>query len=101
MSNDRNRHTLPSKEDHIESATFDVPEMDCPSCVKKITTSVQRLAGIQVIDPDVTTGTIHVEYNPSQTDTERIIDRIEAAGYTVETQRSERTDARFACCPNS
>ena len=91
MSTESNRRASPPAEG-LENASFAVPEMDCPSCVKKITTSVQRLAGIQVIDPDVTTGTIHVEYNPSQTDTERIIDRIEAAGYTVETQRSERTD---------
>ena len=91
MSTESNRRASPPAEG-LENASFAVPEMDCPSCVKKITTSVQQLAGIQVIDPDVTTGTIHVEYNPSQTDTERIIDRIEAAGYTVETQRSERTD---------
>ena len=91
MSTESNRRASPPAEG-LENASFAVPEMDCPSCVKKITTSVQRLAGTQVIDPDVTTGTIHVEYNPSKTDTERIIDRIEAAGYTVETQRSERTD---------
>jgi Cd2+/Zn2+-exporting ATPase len=66
--------------------------MDCPSCAKKITTSVQQLTGIQAIDPEVTTGTVHVEYDPTQTDTERIAGRIEAAGYTIETQQSERTD---------
>jgi len=91
MSTESNRGT-PSPTEGLETASFDVPEMDCPSCAKKITTSVQQLTGIQAIDPEVTTGTVHVEYDPTRTDTERIAGRIEAAGYTIETQQSERTD---------
>ncbi|GAA0254876.1 heavy metal translocating P-type ATPase [Halobacterium noricense] len=75
-----------------ESATFSVPEMDCPSCASKITTSVEQLPGIEAIAPEVTTGTIHVEYESSQTDTEKISERIEAAGYAIETEHPERTD---------
>lgn len=91
MSTGSNREAS-SPIEGLETVSFVVPEMDCPSCAKKIASSVQQLAGIEVIDPEVTTGTVYVEYDPSQTDTERIVDRIEAAGYTVETQRSERTD---------
>ncbi len=75
-----------------KSTSFSVPEMDCPSCASKITTSVEQLSGIKAIDPEVTTGTVHVEYNSSQTDTETIGERIEAAGYTIETEHAERTD---------
>ena len=91
MSTESNRGASPPTEG-LETVSFAVPEMDCPSCAKKITTSVQQLAGIEAIEPEVTTGTVHVEYDPSKADTERIVDRIEVAGYAVEKRRSERTD---------
>ncbi|MFH5801847.1 heavy metal translocating P-type ATPase [Haladaptatus sp. CMAA 1911] len=86
-----------------ESASFSVPDMDCPSCASKISTSVEQLAGIEVIDPEVTTGTVHVEYDSSQTDTEQISERIEAAGYAIETEHVERTatfDVPDMDCPS-
>jgi len=92
MSNDRNRHTLPSKEDHIESATFDVPEMDCPSCAEEVTKSVEKLSGIEKTDPRPTTGVFSAQYDPASTDSEAIADRIEAAGYAIETPETERVD---------
>ncbi|WP_248910201.1 heavy metal translocating P-type ATPase [Halocatena marina] len=75
-----------------QSIAVSVPGMDCPSCANKITTSVQQLTGIHNIDPEVTTGTVHVEYDPSETTVDRIHERIKAAGYTVETRKTEQTD---------
>lgn len=75
-----------------QSVSVSVPDMDCPSCASKITTSVQQLAGVHEIDPDVTTATVHIEYDPSGTTVNQITERIEAAGYAAETHRSEQTD---------
>ena len=86
-----------------ESTSFSVPDMDCPSCASKITTSVEQLSGIEAIDPEVTTGTVHVEYDSSQTNTEQISERIEAAGYAIETEHAERTatfDVPDMDCPS-
>ena len=65
-------------------AQFSVPEMDCPSCVGKVENSVEKLDGINSLDPQVTTGTLTVSYDRDQTSATEIADRVEKAGYTVE-----------------
>ncbi|MGQ3330512.1 heavy metal translocating P-type ATPase [Halorubrum sp. FL23] len=65
-------------------AQFSVPEMDCPSCAGKVENSVEKLDGINSLDPQVTTGTLTVSYDREQTSATEIADRVEKAGYTVE-----------------
>ncbi|WP_440991630.1 heavy metal translocating P-type ATPase [Haloarchaeobius baliensis] len=65
-------------------AEFSVPDMDCPSCAGKVTKSVGRLDGIVDQDPQVTTGTLTVTYDPKLASPDTIAGRIEKAGYTVE-----------------
>jgi Cd2+/Zn2+-exporting ATPase len=57
--------------------------MDCPSCAGKVESSVRELAGIQAVDPQITTGRLTVEYDEAETDADAIAERVEAAGYTV------------------
>jgi len=61
-----------------------VPEMDCPSCVGKVTTSVEALDGIEAVDARPTSGRLQVRYDPARTDESAIRERVTAAGYTVE-----------------
>jgi Cd2+/Zn2+-exporting ATPase len=63
---------------------FSVPEMDCASCAGKVETSVQRLDGIESIDPQVTTGALSVTYDADRTSGDAIVEQIERAGYGVE-----------------
>ena len=70
--------------DQRDVAQFSVPEMDCPSCAGKVENSVEKLDGIDSIDPQVTTGILTVSYDPEQTNATAIVDRVEKAGYTVE-----------------
>lgn len=65
-------------------AQLSVPEMDCPSCAGKVENSVEKLDGINSIDPQVTTGTLTVSYDSEQTSATEIADRVEKAGYTIE-----------------
>jgi len=65
-------------------AEFSVPEMDCASCAGKVETSVERLDGVESIDPQVTTGTLSVTYDAGRTSEDAIVERIEGAGYGVE-----------------
>lgn len=90
MNTESNRRT--TSPDGGETASFAVPEMDCPSCAEKITTSVEPLAGVTTVDPQVMTETVVVTYDPEQTDQTAIIERIEAAGYAVETCQQEHTE---------
>ncbi|RBI59748.1 cadmium-transporting ATPase [halophilic archaeon] len=68
-----------------------VPEMDCPSCAGKVEESVQKLDGINAVDPQVTTGTLTVDYDSTKTTSDAIIDRVEKAGYTVENDSASQT----------
>jgi Cd2+/Zn2+-exporting ATPase len=57
--------------------------MDCPSCAAKVTTSVEKVAGIEKIETRPTSGTLDVRYDADRTDPDAIADRAEAAGYEV------------------
>ena len=73
------------------AATYTVPEMDCPSCAEKVTTSIRELDGIERVDTRPTTGQVQVAYDEDRTDRESIADRVEAAGYAVEDRASGTT----------
>jgi Cd2+/Zn2+-exporting ATPase len=66
-------------------AEFAVPEMDCPSCAGKVESSVRELDGIETVDPQVTTGTLSVTYDGASATPDDIAERVEKAGYTVES----------------
>jgi Cd2+/Zn2+-exporting ATPase len=72
---------------HAESQTvqLDVPDMDCPSCAQKVTNSVDQLDGIDGIDTRPTSGMLTVHYDSEHTTSDEIRNRVEAAGYIVET----------------
>ncbi|ELY48007.1 heavy metal translocating P-type ATPase [Natronorubrum bangense] len=78
---------------HDSSRTLEVrvPEMDCPSCAGKVTNSVERLDGIDGIEPRVTSGRLVVEYDPTQTSDAEIRERVRAAGYEIVSAASELT----------
>ena len=88
--------------DQGDVAQFSVPEMDCPSCAGKVENSVLKVDGISDVDPQVTTGTLTVSFEGDQTTADAIADRVEKAGYSVETIGEET--AKFAVpemdCPS-
>ncbi|WP_135823298.1 heavy metal translocating P-type ATPase [Halorussus ruber] len=77
--------TTDDREERERTVRLSVPEMDCPSCAKKVTGSVERLDGIRETDPAPTTGTLSVTYDAEETDDAAVRERVEAAGYDVES----------------
>jgi Cd2+/Zn2+-exporting ATPase len=75
-----------------ESVRLTVPEMDCPSCAGKVESSVSELDAVDTVDPQPTTGTLTVGYEPGGTTPEEVADRVEQAGYTVESDVGEATE---------
>ncbi|PSP58564.1 cadmium-translocating P-type ATPase [Halobacteriales archaeon QH_7_66_36] len=65
------------------TATFTVPEMDCPSCVGKVENALEQSSGISAYETKLTTGTVHVTYDADSLSPSRIVDAIESAGYEV------------------
>jgi copper chaperone CopZ len=58
--------------------------MHCPSCVKLVQMSVEELDGIEDVDVDLEGGVTEVRYDVSSADIERIVGKIEEAGYGAE-----------------
>ncbi|MFC4989595.1 methyltransferase domain-containing protein [Saliphagus infecundisoli] len=76
-----------------------VPEMDCPSCAGKVTKSVEKLDGIEELDPQPTTGALTVTFDPLNTDEEMVLDRVEKAGYDVQRPTEEATPRKQGFVP--
>ena len=66
-----------------ESVTLAVPEMDCPTCAGKVTSSVRKLPGITEVSPRTASGRVVVSYDPTETDRGAIEERVRKAGYAV------------------
>jgi len=66
-----------------------VPSMDCASCASKVEGSVRTLAGVESVDPRPATGTLVVGYDPTETTESAIQERVESAGYAVESTETE------------
>ncbi|WP_049996988.1 heavy metal translocating P-type ATPase [Halococcus sediminicola] len=97
MSTDR----LGSGDTDSRTVTLDVPGMDCPSCAERIVNSVSKRDGIVTVDPQVMTGTVHIEYLPEVVEADDLIERVQAAGYDVESRddlQTERFDVPTMDC---
>jgi Cd2+/Zn2+-exporting ATPase len=77
-----------------------VPDMDCPSCAEKVTKSVRKEAGVCDVDPQATTGTLYVGYDPEQTDGDAVRRRVEGAGYDVVDDETASLDVPDMDCPS-
>ncbi|WP_435115495.1 heavy metal translocating P-type ATPase [Halolamina sp. C58] len=78
--------------DDGESLQLEVPEMDCPSCAGKVESSVRELDAVEGVDPQITTGTVTVNYDPAGASPADVADRIEQAGYAVASEVGEATE---------
>ena len=66
-----------------ETATLDVPEMDCPSCAGKVENALDGLSGISAYDTQPTAGRVEVTYDPARTGRDAVVAAVEGAGYDV------------------
>lgn len=69
--------------DSTHTVELRVPGMDCPSCAGKVT------KGIESVEARVTSGRLVVEYDPTETDSDAIRERVRAAGYAIESEGGE------------
>jgi Cd2+/Zn2+-exporting ATPase len=66
--------------------------MDCPSCAEKIVNSVAELAGVVTVEPQIMTGTVHIEYLSEKIAVDALIERVQAAGYDIESRNDLETE---------
>lgn len=63
--------------------SFGVPEMDCPSCARKIGVALESTPGVRDHHTQPTTGEVTITYDQAQTTTRDLKRAIEDTGYRV------------------
>jgi copper chaperone len=67
----------------VQEITLSVPDVSCEHCVKTINTSLGALPGIEKVNTDIPTKTVHLRYHPEQVSMQQIETVLDDAGYTI------------------
>ncbi len=67
----------------VQETVLSVPDVSCEHCVKTINGALGTQPGVQDVQTDITTKTVHLRYDPSQLPMEKIEAILDDAGYTV------------------
>ena len=78
--------TAPMTSAATEEAVFDVEEMSCASCVRRLEKALQAVPGVAEVAVNLASETAFVRYFPSQVHPTRIADAGTAAGYPTQRQ---------------
>ena len=66
-----------------ERLELSVPGMDCSSCARKVDAALADVSGVLAVETRPTAGVVAVEYDPDTIAPDRIVGRVEGAGYGV------------------
>jgi copper chaperone len=66
-----------------QETVLSVPDISCAHCVKTINTALGALQGVQAVETDIPTKTVHLSFDPSQVSLETVEATLDDAGYTV------------------
>ncbi|KYD08117.1 MULTISPECIES: copper chaperone CopZ [Heyndrickxia] len=68
----------------METITLNVNGMSCGHCVNAVEGSVGKLQGVKSVKVHLESGTVDVEFNPSDVSLNEIKETIDDQGYDVE-----------------
>lgn len=63
--------------------TLSVPEVSCEHCVHTIGEALGGLAGVAQVQTDIPTKTVHLLFDPREVSLDRIVAKLDDAGYEV------------------
>jgi Cu+-exporting ATPase len=76
-----------------ESSTiFDIEGMTCASCAMRIEKGLKKLPGIKEATVNLASEVATVTYNPTLTDIEKMVQKVDAIGYKATPQESKQTN---------
>jgi copper chaperone len=67
----------------VQEVMLSVPDVSCQHCVKTIDQALGALSGVKMVSTDLSSKTVHVEYNPSQVMLSQLEAMMDDAGYAV------------------
>lgn len=83
-----------------DSILFDVEGMHCASCVNNVEKAIKKVQGVEDVTVNLATEKATVSYRTGETDTTKIVDAVEQAGYQtrVETLQFSVKGMHCASC---
>lgn len=67
----------------MKKAVYQLEPLTCPSCIKKIETTVGKIEGIELVKVLFNSGKVRTEYDESVVDAEQIGEVIAGLGYPI------------------
>ena len=71
---------------NLQETTLTVPDVSCEHCVKTINKALGELSGVEAVQTDIPTKSVHFRYDPNQVSMQNIEDVLDDAGYTVSNE---------------
>ena len=68
---------------NLQEITLSVPDVSCEHCVKTINKALGVLPGVEAVETDIPTKSVHFRYDPDQVSMQKIEDVLDDEGYTV------------------
>ncbi|MCU4157781.1 heavy-metal-associated domain-containing protein [Carboxylicivirga sp. A043] len=87
------------KNKKVSEVTYNV-EMDCQSCVNKITKNIPFEKGVKDLNVDFEGQTVTVKYREDKTNKENLVKAFEKIGFEVDEQKDEECSStqKKKCC---
>ena len=67
----------------LEDITLSVPDVSCEHCVRAIYGALGGQPGVEAVDTDLASKTVHLRFDPAQLPITRVEDILDDAGYPV------------------
>ncbi len=68
---------------NLQEMTLSIPDVSCDHCVKTVNGALSAVPGIEAVNTDIPTKSVHFPYDPNQVSMQKIEDVLDGAGYTV------------------
>ncbi|MEO8973759.1 MAG: heavy-metal-associated domain-containing protein [Ktedonobacteraceae bacterium] len=67
----------------MESTTLVAPDISCEHCQHAIEGAVGKMEGVNSVNVDIPTKTVHIKYDPQKVTLDKIEEVLDEEGYTV------------------
>lgn len=67
----------------VQETVLSVPDISCEHCVRAINGALKDLPGIEKVETDIPTKTVHLRYDPTKISLDKVETVLDDVGYVV------------------
>ncbi len=67
----------------VQETVLSVPDVSCQHCVNAINGALKDLPGVESVNTDIPTKTVHLRYDANQVSMQKVEAALDDIGYTV------------------